>query len=373
MKPEVDIVVIGAGVIGLACAAALARRGASVVILERNGQIALETTGRNSQVVHAGIYNPPGWLKSTLCVEGRHALVERCARWKVPYRRCGKLIVATEQSDVPRLEALLTRGFANGVEGLRLIDAAEVQRREPRVRAVAAIESAQTGIVDAVSYARSFQAEAEAGGAAIAFETEVNEIETVSGGYVVHSVTKDQGRTSVFGASVVNAAGLVGDRVAAAAGIDVAACGYQLHLCKGDYFALDAQAPVRFASLIYPLPQRAGLGVHATLDLHGGIRFGPDAQYVDGFELRVDPNKASAFHEAIRKYVPAMRREWLLPDYAGLRPKLFGPGEEPRDFVIAEESERGLPGFVNLLGIESPGLTAASAIANRVALLLSRS
>jgi len=370
MKPEVDVVVIGAGVIGLACAAVLARHGASVIILERHGQIALETTSRNSQVVHAGIYNPPGWLKSTLCVEGRHALVERCARWKVPYRRCGKLIVAAEQSDVPRLEALLTRGLANGVEELRLIDEATVKRREPHVRAVAAIESAQTGIVDAISYARSFQAEAESAGAAIAFETEVREIEAVSGGYVVHSLAKNQGSVSVFGASVVNAAGLASDRIAAAVGIDIAARGYRLHLCKGDYFALDAQAPLRFSSLIYPLPQRAGLGVHATLDLHGGIRFGPDVQYVDGFELRVDPNKADRFHEAIRKYVPQIRREWLLPDYAGLRPKLSGPGEEPRDFVIAEESELGLPGFVNLLGIESPGLTAASAIADRVASLL---
>ncbi len=370
MTLDVDVAVIGAGVVGLACAAALARSGSSVVVIERNGQIASEITSRNSQVVHAGIYNPVGSLKSTLCVEGRRALVERCARWKVPYRKIGKLIVAATDADVARLDAILERALANDVEGLRRVEAAEVLEREPHLRAAAAIESTETGIVDAVAYARSFLAEAEEHGASLALGAEVVAIEPVAGGYAVHSRSLDGEESSLCSAAVVNAAGLVSDRIAALAGIDVDACGYRLHFCKGDYFSLLPDAPLRFSQLIYPLPEEAGLGVHATLDFDGRVRFGPDTTYIDELELRVDPAKAERFAEAIRYYAPAMRAGWLAPEYAGIRPKLAGPGEAFRDFVIEEEGERGLPGFVNLIGIESPGLTAASAIADRVAGLL---
>jgi L-2-hydroxyglutarate oxidase LhgO len=365
-RPEVDVVVIGAGVIGLACAAALARRGASVVVLEREGQTCTGVTSRNSQVVHAGIYNPVGSLKSLLCVEGRHDLVERCQRWNVPYQKVGKLIVASEAADQSRLEELFERGRANGVEGLRCLNAAQVQAMEPQLHAAAAIESPETGIVDAVAYARSFWTEAEQAGAVMALCSEVTRIEAHPHGYHVVAHNSESEESGVLAAAVVNAAGLDADDIAGKLGIDVDDAGYRLHRCKGDYFSLAPGRPLHLTHLIYPLPEVAGLGIHTTLDLDGRLCFGPDTEYVDKLRFDVDPAKAEAFSSAIGRYLPEVKPDWLVPDFAGIRPKLAGPGEAFRDFVIEEESARGFPGFVNLIGIESPGLTAATAIARRV-------
>lgn len=370
-RPEVDVVVIGAGVIGLACAAALARRGLSVVVLEREGQTCTGITSRNSQVVHAGIYNPVGSLKSLLCVEGRHDLVKRCEDWKVPYQKVGKLIVAGEAADTSRLEEIYERGRANGVEGLRFLDASQVKAMEPQVQAAVAIESPETGIVDAVAYARSFWTEADQAGAAMAMYSEVTRIESHPHGYQVVASHSESEESEVLAAAVVNAAGLDADVIAAKLGIDVDDAGYRLHRCKGDYFSLAPGRPLQLSHLIYPLPEVAGLGIHTTLDLDGRLRFGPDTEYVDGLGVDVDPGKAEVFSRAIGCYLPQVEPDWLVPDYAGIRPKLAGPGEVFRDFVIEEESARGFPGFVNLIGIESPGLTAASAIARRVSESLS--
>ena len=370
MQRDADVAVIGGGVVGLAAAAALARAGRSVVLLERNAGLAQEITARTSEVVHAGIYYPPGSLKAVLCVAGRRALYERCEKLRIPHRRLGKLIVATNADERAVLETLLQRGRENGVEDLRAIDAAEVRRREPEVRALAALESPSTGIVDVHALCLSYAAEAERHGAALVLRTEACEIERRPHGYRV--ATRDAGgkRGALDCGAVVNAAGLAADVVAARAGLDLDARGYRLHPCKGDYFALVPAAPLRMSQLVYPVPEGPGLGVHLTLDLAGRMRFGPDAQYVDRLDYRVDPRKAGAFARAIARYLPGIRETWLSPDFAGIRPKLFGRGEPPRDFVVAEESEAGLPGFVNLLGIESPGLTAAGAIAARVVELL---
>lgn len=364
---DTDVVVIGGGVVGLAAAAALSRAGRRVVLLERGDGLGRETTARNSEVVHAGIYYPEGSWKARLCVRGRELLYARCAREGIPHRRLGKWIVACEPGEVGRLEELRARGTANGVPGLRLVDAAELARHEPAVRGVAALESPATGIVDSASLCLSLAAEAEAHDATLVLHAEVGAIEASGTGYRV--VTSGAG-DAVEAAAVVNAAGLLGDRVAALAGIDVDGRGYRLHLCKGDYFALAPGAPVRVSRLVYPVPSGPGLGVHATLDLGGRIRFGPDATFVDEPRYDVDPLKATAFAEAARRYLPALRSEWLGPDYAGIRPRLAGPGESFRDFVLAEESAAGLPGFVNLIGIESPGLTAALAIGEQVVELL---
>jgi L-2-hydroxyglutarate oxidase LhgO len=370
VKSEIDVLVVGAGIVGLATAAALARRGRSAIVLERREAIARETTSRNSEVVHAGLYYPEGSLKARFCVEGRERLYARCAALGLPHRALGKLVVAAEPAELPALEALAQRAERNGAPGLRLLSGADAAKLEPHVRAVAALHSPRTGIVDAAAFALSYLAEAEAHGAALALRTELEALERSAPGWRARARSEEGEVAQLDVAAVVNAAGLGADRVASLAGIDVDAAGYRQHPCKGDWFALAPGAPLRFERLVYPLPGGAGLGVHVTLDLGGRVRFGPDAEYVDAPRYDVDPRKASAFAAAAGRYVPALRSEWLAPDSAGIRPKLSGPGEPFRDFVVAEESPRGLPGLVNLLGIESPGLTAAPAIAEHVATLL---
>ncbi len=370
MSHEADVVVVGAGAVGLAAAAALARSHRGVVVLERHGQVATEISSRNSEVIHAGIYYPEGSRKARMCVEGRERLYRHCEDRGVPQRKLGKIIVATCEEEVGVLEDLRARGCANGVADLEMLSGDEVRRREPPLRAVAGLFSPSTGIVDAHSLCLSYAAEAESHGAQIAFRNRVVGIDAVGNGFRVTAVGDDGEASAVTCAAVVNAAGLSGDAVAELVGIDVDERGYRLHLCKGDYFSLAPGAPLRLTRLVYPVQTRAGLGIHATLDLGGRIRFGPDTTYVDSVDYDVDAEKAGSFAEAVGRYLPAIRSEWLSPDYAGLRPKLAGPDESFRDFVIAEESEAGLPGFVNLIGIESPGLTAAGAIAERVVELL---
>ena len=360
---DVDVLVVGAGIVGLATAAALARSGRRVLVLERREAIARETTSRSSEVVHAGLYYPEGSLKARLCVEGRERLYARCAERGVPHRALGKLVVAADAAERPALEALARRAERNGAPGLRLLEGAEVARLEPDVRAAAALYSPRTGIVDAGALALSYLAEAETRGAVVALRTELEALEPTSGGWRASARSADGERARLGVPVVVNAAGLAADRVAALAGIDVDAAGYRQHPCKGDWFALAPGAPLRFEHLVYPLPGGPGLGIHVTLDLAGRVRLGPDAEYVAAPRYDVDPAKAAQFAAAAGRYLPGLRPEWLAPDSAGVRPKLAAPGEAFRDFVVAEETARGLPGLVNLLGIESPGLTAAPAIA----------
>jgi L-2-hydroxyglutarate oxidase LhgO len=370
MSHEADVVVVGAGVVGLAAAAALAAAGRGVVVLERNDRIGSEISSRNSEVIHAGIYYPERSLKARMCVEGRERLYRRCESHGVPHRQLGKIIVATRQEEVGVLEELRGRGLANGAPGLEMWSAAEVRRREPVLRAVAGLHSPRTGIVDAHALCLSYAAEAESCGAEIVLRTRVVGIERIASGFRVSALGSDGEASALTCAALINAAGLCGASVAEMAGVDVDARGYRLHFCKGDYFSLAPGAPLRVTRLVYPVHTAAGLGIHATLDLGGRIRFGPDTTYVDSIDYRVDAEKAASFAEAVRRYMPGLRTEWLSPDYAGVRPKLAGPGEGFRDFVIAEESDVGLPGLVNLIGIESPGLTAAGAIAERVVELL---
>lgn len=370
MQAELDVAIVGAGAVGLACAAALASAGRSVAILERGAGIARETTSRNSQVIHAGLYYPEGSWKARMCREGRERLYARCEAQGIPHRRLGKLVVAVEEGERAGLERLFALGSANGAPGLEIVDGAAVRRLEPAVRAVAALVSPDTGIVDAHALCLSWLAEAEAHGAWLALRHELVAIEPCAGGYRIEARDPDGARTALTCAALVNAAGLDSDRVAELAGIDVDARGWRLHPCKGDYFALAPGAPLKVGRLVYPLPAGAGLGIHATLDLGGRIRFGPDAEYVERPRYDVDPKKAELFAASAGRYLPGLRAEWLTPDQAGVRPKLAGPGEGFRDFVIEEGTADGRPGLVNLIGIESPGLTAAAAIAAHVATLI---
>jgi len=364
---ETGVAVIGAGVVGLACGAALARAGHEVLVLERHGAVAQETSSRNSGVIHAGLYYPTRSLKAELCVAGRELLYARCRERDVAHRNTGKLVVAADESEVPALESLRARGSANGVPGLRLVDARELARMEPRVRAHAALFVPVTGIVDAHELAGSYQAELESCGGHVVLHTKVSSLERAGGAWRVHAESGGRERAIVAARAVVNAAGLGADAIAALAGIDVDAAGYRQWPCKGDYFAIAASAGRIVERLIYPLPHGAGLGVHLTLDLGGRYRLGPDAEYVEAVSYAVDPAKAAGFAAAARRYLPGIEAAELSAEGAGVRPKLAGPGVDFRDFVIAEESARGLPGLVNLVGIESPGLTAAGAIAVRVA------
>jgi len=367
---DVDVVVVGAGIVGLACAAALARAGHSLLLLERGDDIARETTSRNSEVVHAGIYYEPGSLKATLCLMGRRALYARCAELGIAHRRVGKLILATSEDELPALDRLRAQAAQNEVQ-LEYRDAARVRRMEPDASAVAALWSPDTGVVDGRALALSYLAEAETHGAVLMRRTELLELAPISGLWHVGVRNADGELETLACAGVVNAAGLASDRIAALAGMDVDALDYRLHYCKGDYFALasGARRKLRVKHLIYPVPagpSAPGLGIHLTLDLGGQLRFGPDAEYVSERGVRVDPAKAVAFADAVRRYLPAVEPDWLVPAFAGIRPKLAGPGEGFRDFVVREESAAGFPGLVNCIGIESPGLTAAGAIAERV-------
>jgi L-2-hydroxyglutarate oxidase LhgO len=362
---DVHTLIIGAGAVGLACAAVLARRGEPVAVLERNRRPGQETSARNSGVIHAGLYYPTGSLKARLCVAGRERLYARCARAGVPHRRCGKIVVATDDAEAARLEAIARQAQVNGAD-VALIDGAEVARRVPAVRAVAGLWSPSTGIVDAHALIDSYRREAEGHGAMLVLDHAVTGLTRRPDGWHVISRTAGGATAEIRAAWLVNSAGLDASRIAELAGLDVDALGLRQKPCKGDYFTLAASYTGLAEHLVYPVPVHAGLGVHITFDLAGRLMAGPDTEYVDEPRYDVDPAKAAAFGAALRRYLPQIRDDELAPGYAGVRPKLQGPGEPVRDFVIEEAGRHGAPHLVNLIGIESPGLTASEAIAERV-------
>lgn len=364
---RVDITVIGAGAVGLAVAARLAGPGRLVAVCERHSGFGQETSSRNSEVIHAGIYYPSGSLKARLCAAGNPLTYAFCERHGIRHARTGKLIVATLPEELPALEQLLRRGQANGVAGLAWLDAAEARVLEPAVRCLAALHSPNTGIFDTHGFMAALSRQAEARGAMLLFGAEVTAAAPSSNGYQIE-IGRVQER--FLSNCVVNAAGLGCCRVASLPGLDCRAAGYVLHYCKGVYFRTSQRLPV--SRLIYPVPREDAhsLGVHLTRDLAGAFRFGPDAAYVSGENYDVEESKREAFAASIRRYLPELDPALLSPDTAGIRPKLQGPEEGFRDFVIQEESGRGLPGWINLIGIESPGLTSALAIAEQVATMV---
>jgi L-2-hydroxyglutarate oxidase LhgO len=319
------------------------------------------------------MYYTPGSLKARLCVEGKNRLYEFCARYEVPHRRTGKLITAVSEEEVPPLEALQRRGEANGVE-LRMLAAAEVHALEPNVASVAALDSPTTGIVSAHGLMDALLARARASGAMLHARSRLVGLERRSADYLL-TIERGDERESFSSEVVVNAAGLDSDTVAALAGIDLEAAGYRLHYCKGSYFSVGGGKSSLVTRLVYPVPGAVSLGVHAVLGLEGRLRFGPDAAYLPDRkpDYAVDESRRAEFGQAARRLLPAIADDDLSPDISGIRAKLQGPGEGFRDFVVAEESARGLPGLVNLIGIDSPGLTSALAIADEVARLLGNS
>jgi len=356
---RIDAVVIGAGVVGLAVARSFATAGRSVLILERERDFGTGISSRNSEVIHAGLHYAPGSLKERLCIEGRDLLYAYCAARDVAHRRCGKLIVASEPGEIDALAAIETRARAAGVDDLQPLDRRRVQAIEPALRCEAALLSPSTGIVDARALMLSLLGEIEDHGGLLAREAAATRIERERDGWTVHA-----GGERIGAAIVVNAAGLGAQAVAATLKALPAVPVPPLFLARGCYFAYSGRVP--FSRLIYPVPVSGGLGTHLTLDMAGGARFGPDIEWVDTIDYRVDPARKPAFVAAARRFWPDVDPDRLAPGYAGIRPKLVGPGERAADFMIQGEGEHGLPGLVNLFGIESPGLTSSLAIAERV-------
>ena len=372
MSDSTDTVVIGAGVVGLAIARELALAGREVIVLEKNGAIGEETSARNSEVIHAGLYYPRGSLKARFCVEGRQRLYEYCDAKQVPHRRCGKLLVATHASQVQKLDSVRAAAVANGVSDLELLSARDVQRLEPQVHALAGFLSPSTGIVDSHAFMLALRGDLEAAGGAIATHCRCTAAKHDGATVRLTCATAD-GPFTLSALTVVNAAGLHAVRVARLIGAAEETIP-RPHFAKGSYFAYSGRSP--FTHLVYPLPEDGGLGVHATLDLAGRVRFGPDVEWLrddvdpDALDYTVDATRSAAFYGAIRRYWPALPDGGLAPAYSGIRPKISGRGDPAADFSDRCSDERGHARLVQLFGIESPGLTSALAIGVYVADLL---
>jgi L-2-hydroxyglutarate oxidase LhgO len=358
----VDCVVIGAGVVGLAVARALALSGREVIVVEANEGIGTETSSRNSEVIHAGIYYPKGSLMAETCVAGRRLLYAYCAEHGVPHRNCGKLIVATNPQEAELLQSIKGRAEANGVEGMRLLSAGEAMTMEPNLQCTAALLSPSTGIVDSHSYMLALQGDAEANGAMLAFFSPVERARATAGGIELEIGGAEP--MKLRARLVVNSAGLHAPTLAARiAGMptDKIPTAYY---AKGNYFTLSGRSP--FSRLIYPVPVPGGLGVHITVDLGGQAKFGPDVEWIPGIDYSVDPHRADKFYAAVRKYWPSLKDGALQPGYAGIRPKIVPQGAPAQDFLLQGPAQHGVAGLIHLFGIESPGLTASLALAEKV-------
>lgn len=356
-----QVLVIGAGVVGLSVARAAARAGHEVVVAEKTAGIGNGISSRNSEVIHAGLYYPPGSLRARHCVAGRRMLYDFCAVHGVPHRKCGKLVVAASEAELERVEAIAAQGRANGAEGLEMIDGQAARALEPQLQCFGALRSPETGILDVHAYMLALQGELEDAGGAIAFNTTVEGAARKDGQWAVRFGGAD---TFTFDA-LVNCAGLGAQGVARGIEDYPANRIPRQVLAKGNYFTF-AGKPA-FTRLIYPTPMPGGLGVHVTLDLAGRMRFGPDVEWIEHENYEVDPRRADIFYDAIRTYWPELPDHSLAPDYAGIRPKLTGKGEPAADFMIDAPAQHGLPGLVQLFGIESPGLTSSLSLAEEVA------
>ncbi|MFH2096438.1 MAG: NAD(P)/FAD-dependent oxidoreductase [Bacteroidota bacterium] len=370
---DAGITVIGAGVVGLAVAAEVSGFCPDVFVIERNLKPGQETSSRNSGVIHSGIYYPSGSLKAELCVEGRRLLYEYCKQNEIPHRKYGKLIIATDEFEKAQLPGILERAEKNGVEGARLIGQDEIRNREANISAIQAIYFPETGIVDVFYLMKQLEADASNRGTNFVYGSEVRKIEKLSGGYRITLHDADGKEFMFTSEKVVNSAGLYADKIAVMAGINNES--YRLFYWKGEYFGVINGKNKLINGLIYPVPESntVSLGIHATLETDGRMKLGPNAIYLESRDIdySVDERNKMNFYESVVRFLPFIEPEDLVPDQAGIRPKLQKPGDATRDFIIREETETGFPGFINLIGIESPGLTSCLAIGKYVRALLS--
>lgn len=357
-----QVMVIGAGVVGLAIAREAAMRGHDVIVAEAADAIGTGTSSRNSEVIHAGLYYPTGSKRALHCPRSRRMLYAYCESHGIPHRKLGKLFIVTRDADIPKLEAIHQQALINGVENVIMLEAAEAKRMEPALNCVAAFHSAETGIIDSHRLMLALQGDLEDRGGVIAFNTPIERVAREGSGWRVAFGGPEAGAIAVD--AVVNSAGHGAQRLARATEGYPAGRVPKLVLAKGNYFGLTCRAP--FSRLIYPAPVPGGLGIHITIDLAGRARFGPDVEWVEEMNFDVDPRRAESFYAAIRTYWPGLPDYSLVADYAGIRPKLTGPGEPAADFMIDGPAEHGLPGLVQLFGIESPGLTSSLSLAEEV-------
>ncbi len=368
---QIDILIIGAGVVGLAVCEKLSGiySDSTIILMEQHKKFGQETSSRNSEVIHSGIYYPADSFKTKLCVKGNKLLYEFCQKWDIPHKRLGKLIIARNEEEVPVIKAFMEQGLKNNVTDLEFLDEQQVHELEPNISAIAAIFSPSTGIIDSHKLMAKLESLSESNDAMIAYGHKITGIKKSGEMYQVTYMTPEGSEDVLECKWIINCAGLSADKVAAMAGIDIEANGYKIYPCKGEYFSIQGSKSEMVTRLVYPPPLKnlKGLGVHITKSLDGRVRLGPDATYVDEIDYDVDSGKLDSFYDAVKDYIKFVDRNDLLSDMAGIRPKLQGPGEPFRDFIIKDESDKGLKGIINLVGIESPGLTSSIAIAQMVA------
>lgn len=362
MTDQLDCIVIGAGVIGLAIGRSLALAGREVVVLDAEPNIGMHTSSRNSEVIHAGLYYPDDSLKARLCVTGKAMLYEYCDVNRVPAKRIGKLIVASGEGELQRLETIRAQAERNGVHDLRMLSANEVRSAEPNVVCDAAMLSPSTGIIDSHALMLALQGEIEARGSYVLTHNRVTFVTPGADGFLLSLEGSEE---SYSCRTLINSAGLFAPDLANEIPGFPEAAKYSARYAIGHYFAYQGRSP--FNHLVYPVPVDGGLGIHATNDIGGMTRFGPDVEWIDSIDYEFDESRKPRFAETIRRYFPGLEEERLVPAYTGIRPKLTGPGEPASDFVIQGEDVHGIPGLINLFGIESPGLTACLAIGDYVA------
>jgi len=369
---DAQITIVGAGVVGLAIAERVSRDFSDVFLIEKHATFGQETSSRNSEVIHAGIYYPMGSLKSRLCVEGKRLLYDYCKENDIPFNNCGKLIVATSGDEIPIIEAIQKTAFNNGVDDLSIIERDRIAELEPSVFAVKAILSPSTGIVDSHSLMKSYETGLLNNGGQIVYRSEVTGIRRMAEGYEITLLDSDNNIFRFTSRVVINSAGLTSDKVSEMAGLGDDKL--KIKFCKGEYFRLNPPKNRLINRLVYPVPVHnlEGIGIHVTIEIGGGVKLGPDVTYLQSniYDYKVTPSKQEAFFKSVRKFLPFLEYDDLSPDMAGIRPKIQRQGDPVMDFYIREESERGCPGFINLIGIESPGLTSSLSIANYVRKLI---
>ena len=365
---DAEITIIGAGIVGLAIAEKISEKHENVFLIEKNLSFGQETSSRNSEVIHAGIYYTRDSLKAKLCVEGKWLLYDYCKKYDIPFNNCGKLIVATTQEEIAVIEGIKQTALRNGVDDILVLEKDQIAELEPNIFAMKALFSPSTGIVDTHSLMKQYETNAINNGCQIVYGSEVTGISQIKNGYKVELLDADKNYYSFSTGIVINSAGLTSDKVSELVGISDDSL--KINFCKGEYFRINPPKNKLISRLIYPVPHpnMEGIGIHVTIDLGGGVKLGPDVKYLESnvYDYKLTSSKQEAFYKSAKKFLPFLEFDDLAPEMAGIRPKIQKPGEQLRDFYIMEESDRGYPGFINLIGIESPGLTSSIAIAKYV-------